>query len=102
MILEKSPYFMIRHVIVGDFGGTRCFPGVTPVDKLLFEQSGFIVLSQSSKDCPVRPTLTFPTTQVYRNDYLSSSTTEVSFNAATSAISPTHLIHAVQSIMHTP
>lgn len=75
MILDK--YFLISHVVVGDFGGTRCFPGVTPVDELLFEQSGFIVLSQPSKHCPVRPTLTFPTAQDCRNDYLISSNTEV-------------------------
>lgn len=77
MILDKSAYFLIRHLVVGDFGGTRSFPGVTPVDELLFKQSGFIVLSQSSKHCPVRPTLTFPTTQGTRNDYLISGSTEV-------------------------
>lgn len=50
-------------MVIGDFGWTGCFPGVTPVDELLFEQSRFIVLSQSSKHRPVRATLTFPTTQ---------------------------------------
>lgn len=61
--LYESLYFLIRHVIVDDFGRTGCFPGVAPVDELLFEQSGFIVLSQSSKHRPVWATLTFPTTQ---------------------------------------
>lgn len=53
-------YLLISDVVVAVFCGAGCFPGVTPVQELLFEQGGFIVLSQSAEHCPVRTTLAFP------------------------------------------
>ena len=54
-------YLLIGDVVVGVSCGAGRFPGVAPVHKLFFEQSGFIVLSQSAEHGPVRSALTFPT-----------------------------------------
>lgn len=44
-------------------GGAGRLPGVAPVLKLLLEQGGLIVLSQSAKHGPIRPALAFSNTR---------------------------------------
>lgn len=60
-MLLKSYYLLIIAVAVAVFGGTGVFSGLTPVQELLFKQGGFVVLSQSTKHCPIRTALAFPT-----------------------------------------
>ena len=50
-------------MVVGVFGGAGGFPGVAPVQELLFKQGGFIVLCQSAEHGPVWSALTLPTGQ---------------------------------------